>query len=199
MPRVEQHRAAAPAGGAEDAEERSGERGHGDQQDRHGRARARCRRGASGSQPKGQANSILEVVGVERRLQPGLRALVQLAVGEHLGDRVVDRLSSGVLVLVEADMRRRGQELELLLRLQRVLPGEHLGADIVADHHQLGLAGDEGLDHRIVVVEALDVGVGGCGLGQRGVFQRAAVDGDRLVGEVFLAFDRSAAGPITAM
>ena len=87
-------------------------------------------------------------------------------------------------------MRGRGQKLELLLRLQRVLLGQHLGADIVADDHQLGLAGDEGLDHGIVVVEALDVGRGGRGLGQRGVLERAAIDGDRLVGKVFLAFDR---------
>ncbi|MCY1293844.1 hypothetical protein D9M70_431170 [compost metagenome] len=86
-------------------------------------------------------------------------------------------------------MRRRSQKLELLLRLQRLLARQHLGADVVADDHQLGLAGDEGLDHGIVVVEALNVGVGGSRLGERGVLERAAVDGNGLLGKVFLTGD----------
>ena len=80
-------------------------------------------------------------------------------------------------------------QLELLLRLQIASAGQDLGADIIADDHQLGLAREEGLDDGVVVVEALDVGRWRRGLGQRGVLQRAAVDGDGLAGEVGLALD----------
>ena len=128
----------------------------------------------------------LRLSGLSGTFSQASELCVELAVGEHLGDRVVDRLLQAVLVLVEADMRGRGQQLELLLRLQRFLLGQHLRADIIADHHQLGLAGDEGLDHGVVVVEALDVGRSGRSFGERGVLQRAAVDGDRLVGKVVL-------------
>ena len=115
--------------------------------------------------------------------------LAQRAVGQHLGDGVVDGLLQAILALVQADMRRRGHQLEFLLRLQRLLARQHLRADVVADDHQLRLAGDEGLDDGVVVVEALDVGRRRRGLGERGVLQRAAIDGDRLAGEVVLAFD----------
>jgi len=56
---------------AEDAEERSGECGHGDQQDRRDRS-ARYVARSTWKPGKGHGNSILEVVGIERRLQPGL-------------------------------------------------------------------------------------------------------------------------------
>src|SRR5215471_16849492 len=126
----------------------------------------------------------------ERQIEPFLRDRVQAAILLHLRDRVVELLLQARLVLVEADMVGRVHQLEFLLGLDRRMLGQDGGADVVADDHQLDLAGEEGGDHAVVVVEALDVGAGRRHLGHRGVLERAAIDRNRLALEVGGTADR---------
>src|SRR5580700_11738946 len=136
---------------------------------------------ASASQLKSRLYATgSEVLRIERLVQPLDRDLVERSVAAHLGDRFVQDLLQARCVLVQRDMIGRGQKLELLLRLQGGLARQNLRSDIVADHHELGLSRQEGLDHGVVVVEALDVGIRRRRFGERAVLERAAIDGDAL-------------------
>src|SRR5271157_1153177 len=133
-------------------------------------------------------SSILVLVDQVFRIQwlakPFDRNLVERAVFVHCVDRMVESFHQRRLVFVYGEMIGRGQELDFLLGLNVGVACEHLTADVVADRHELSLAGQERLDHRAIIVEATDIGCfWGCAR-QRGIVKRPADDANALVGEV---------------
>src|SRR5258707_8575106 len=120
----------------------------------------------------------------QRQHQPFLRDVVEAAVLLDLRHDLVDLGLEPRLVLIEGDVVGRVHQLELLLGLDRRVLRQDRGADIVADHHELYLARQEGRDDAVIVAEALDIGARRGDLGDRGVLERPAIDGDRLALEV---------------
>ena len=134
----------------------------------------------------------------QRRLQPLLRQLLQLAGLLRLGDDLVDLGQQRRLVLVQADVAGRVLDHELQhRRARRALLGDR-GGDRVAGGDQVDLAGDEGGDGGVVVLVALDRGRGRRALGQLLLLDRAARGADGLAGEILVLGRRDRLGAVDA-
>src|SRR5450631_2473662 len=119
-------------------------------------------------------------VGWHRLEQPFLRNGVEAAILLHRRDQFVDLRPQFGLALIDREIARRIQQLEFLFRLDGGVLRKNVRPDVVADNHQLNLTRKEGGNHSIVVAKALDIRSLRRHGGQRGVLDRAAVDGDAL-------------------